>query len=64
MRYTPYFVTLVFTCVIIGIIFSTINNDFIIVPPEINQQVMQNIKITEKENENKNKNEEKITNDD
>ena len=58
MRYTPYFVTLVFTCVIIGIIFSIINNDFIIVPPEINQQIMQNIKILEKENE------EKIFNDD
>ena len=58
MRYTPYFVTLVFICVIIGIIFSTINNDFIIVPPEINQQIMQNIKILEKEND------ENIINDD
>ena len=42
MRYPPYLVTLVFTCVIIGIIFSTINNDLAITSPIQNQKLIIN----------------------
>ena len=42
MRFPPYFVTLVFTCVIIGIIFSTINNDLAVTSPIQNQKLIIN----------------------
>ena len=42
MRFPPYFVTLVFTCIIIGIIFSTINNDLAVTSPIQNQKLIIN----------------------
>ena len=42
MRFPPYFVTLVFTCVIIGIIFSIINNDLAVTSPIQNQKLIIN----------------------
>jgi len=42
MRFPRYFVTLVFTCIIIGIIFSTINNDLAVTSPIQNQKLIIN----------------------
>ena len=62
MRYEPYFVILVFICAITGFIFSTINNDLIIVPLNNDNKLIEKIKnnkgeiklfnITKKKNEN------------
>ena len=54
MRYPPYFISLVFICVITGIIFSTINNDIVIVTHFDNREIIQNkIKDSEKNKYNK-----------
>ena len=46
MRYPPYFVVLIFSCIIIAIIFSTINNDLIKDTSSNNQQLIQDLKHT------------------